>query len=186
MMTKDELAKVGPIAADCSKCRAAGGTPCSNNRGPVKTFHKARLDAHNAQIARAPVAPIERNRGYYVPPSNSPDTADAERYLRNATFGIVDDTLEPTAIIRELVDLYDHMVPADEHGEVSKERDKLIDDAVEDDKKRRDLEHRVKTLEEELAQCRSYYDSAVKDAKEQRDKLLDCERRANAHLGSDW
>ncbi len=178
-MTRNELEKAGPIAADCTKCRAAGGVACYGKSGPLKRFHKERVATHKELVKNAPPTAAYQNkvdREYYKPGPVKADTDDAERYLRNLTYGIVDDTLDPKTIIEDLLSQIDHIV--DERTESIEEE--LGHKDTEIAQLEKDLEVARKEAASNLEgrdNWRALYDKAVADAIAAKDRALDLERK---------
>lgn len=174
----------------CPTCGARPYQPCRSKTGKPTTTHAARANGPRPAPSVAPAlrGEWEHERVHadnWTPRKVEPvlgplcgaesyDTEDAERYVRNATYGMTDDTLDPVIIIRDLLALLWNRPTREAH-----------------DQKISELEDEIADLEDKLAKMTVEHDTALSerdDAEAQRDhfraKFVEADDLLNQHIAS--
>lgn len=146
---------VQPWNVRCPRCAAQVGHSCKTKSGRRCADHKERKTL--AAATSTPDAPIKatanpcRDRSDDEhKPAPYDDLDDARRVLRNRTYGIVDDTLDPIDVLAEIVAGIDATYTIEQWEEREKEYKAKLDEYGEQEQRAEQRASAAETERDEL------------------------------------
>lgn len=188
-----------PFDVPCPECRALVGNGCTTKSGKAAKPHALRKGASGPEqpsVAEQAARPTYQpgQSAQYAPTVSTREarcavaTEDGQRLLRNAAYGIVDDTLDPLDIVRQLLEYPEEVYTVEQWDErqeehdkeikdLTKERDDARKDASDEHARRESAEGKIEQAEVDLKTAQEALALAVADVTKWRDRVTEYQRR---------